>query len=1396
METSITQPSAMKISELKPDALPFARSYQLEALEKAIKQNTIVFLETGSGKTLIAIMLLRSFAHLLRKPSPYIAVFLVPTVVLVTQQGEAIKKHTDLKVGKFWGDMGVDYWDAATWKLHVGKSEVLIMTPAILLAALRHSFLKIDMIKLLIFDECHNARGKHPYSCIMMEFYHSQIQSRNVQLPRIFGMTASPIKGKGSSTGDSYWKDICGLENLMNSKVYTCASESVLAAHIPFSTSKVVHYNDDLIPNVMFESLLNDLHRLKDEYISKRNLSEHIAETASKRISRHLSTFYYCLTEFGVFLALKAAESLSCKDKEIFNWDKLDLHAETIVRGFSLDAAKIFSAQIPSGGAQMYLSNDLQDDKDARYLTSKVVTLVNTLLEYRNLKDLRCIVFVERVITAVVLHSLLNELLPNRTGWQTRYTAGNASVLQAQSRTVQNAIVEEFRKGLVNIIVATSILEEGLDVQSCNLVIRFDPPTTVCSFIQSRGRARMHNSTFISLVKSGDNSTLVRVKKYLASVEIMRKESLCHASQPCLPLQSELIDEYSYKVEATGAIVNLRSSVSLLHLYCARLPSDRYFKPAPRYDIDKDTNTCILYLPKSCQIQKVEVQGDVRILKQLACLEACKQLHQVGALTDNLVPDIMEEKDHIQETGVYYNDEQPRFHPPELIGCHGNDSETVFYCYLIKLSQFSYKDTQLQNIILAVKMKLEFGDEKLTFELNVDGDISEVREGQLLYVGMFKLTSEEVNSCRMFQLILLSSLLRKDMNKLVGALDRFRNTVGFASFDYLLLPCFSSKPVVDWSVVHSVTFPSENPKDKHINGCSMHGCSPMHTKSGLVYRCRLKNSLIHTPHNGSLYYITGILHHLNGDSTLKLKKRKAVSYKDYFKDRHGIDLLYVEEALLHGMFMPTVQNYLKKHWAKKGKEPHNLTVEVPPELCSVIMSPLPYDILCSFSYVPSIMHRIESLLLALNLKKMHMDHCTQDVMVPTCKIMEATTSKKCEENFHLESLETLGDSFLKYAASQQLFATCQYAHEGLLSLKKEKLVSNAVLCKLACTKNIPGFIRTEQFDPKTWVIPGDYSTDKSYEVELVSPARKMYNFGHRTMKSKRVADAVEALIGAYVSTVGEAAALSFMSWLGLDIQYVRNPVPRHFPINAQKFVNVEYLENLLKYKFCDPSLLVEALTHGSFMQSEIPRCYQRLEFIGDAVLDYVITVHLYNKHPGLTPGLLTDLRSCSVNNDCYALCAVKAGLQKQVLYFSTMLQKHITDTVECVEKLSISSTFGWELDISFPKVLGDIIESLAGAILIDSGFNKDKVYECIVPLLEPLVTPETITFHPVRELYDLCRSKNYTIKKPFITLEDGIASITMEVDANGVIYKESCTARNKVEAKKLCSRNILKKLKA
>lgn len=53
----------------------------------------------------------------------------------------------------------------------------------------------------------------------------------------------------------------------------------------------------------------------------------------------------------------------------------------------------------------------------------------------------------------------------------------------------------------MNLLVATNVAEEGLDIQTCCLVVRFDLPETVASFIQSRGRARMTTSEYVFLVE-------------------------------------------------------------------------------------------------------------------------------------------------------------------------------------------------------------------------------------------------------------------------------------------------------------------------------------------------------------------------------------------------------------------------------------------------------------------------------------------------------------------------------------------------------------------------------------------------------------------------------------------------------------------------------------------------------------------------------------------------------------------------------------------------------------------------------------------------------------------------------------------------------------------------------
>lgn len=94
---------------------------------------------------------------------------------------------------------------------------------------------------------------------------------------------------------------------------------------------------------------------------------------------------------------------------------------------------------------------------------------------------------------------------------------------------------------------------------------------------------------------------------------------------------------------------------------------------------------------------------------------------------------------------------------------------------------------------------------------------------------------------------------------------------------------------------------------------------------------------------------------------------------------------------------------------------------------------------------------------------------------------------------------------------------------------------------------------------------------------------------------------------------------------------------------------------------------------------------QRLEFIGDSILDYLITIHLYGMYPGVSPGLLTDLRSASVNNDCYAHAAVKKGLHKHILYASSELHRQIASVNE-IDTSVPSFSFVWESEAILPKV--------------------------------------------------------------------------------------------------------------
>ncbi len=107
-----------------------------------------------------------------------------------------------------------------------------------------------------------------------------------------------------------------------------------------------------------------------------------------------------------------------------------------------------------------------------------------------------------------------------------------------------------------------------------------------------------------------------------------------------------------------------------------------------------------------------------------------------------------------------------------------------------------------------------------------------------------------------------------------------------------------------------------------------------------------------------------------------------------------------------------------------------------------------------------------------------------------------------------------------------------------------------------------------------------------------------------------------------------------------------------------KFISQGYgsFEACIGYKFKQRAYLLQAFTHASYTDNTVTDCYQRLEFLGDAILDYVITRHLYeDKRHVHSPGELTDLRSALVNNNIFAYLAVKYEFYKYFKYFSPEL---------------------------------------------------------------------------------------------------------------------------------------------
>ncbi|KAL0000765.1 hypothetical protein SO802_014546 [Lithocarpus litseifolius] len=92
--------------------------------------------------------------------------------------------------------------------------------------------------------------------------------------------------------------------------------------------------------------------------------------------------------------------------------------------------------------------------------------------------------------------------------------------------------------------------------------------------------------------------------------------------------------------------------------------------------------------------------------------------------------------------------------------------------------------------------------------------------------------------------------------------------------------------------------------------------------------------------------------------------------------------------------------------------------------------------------------------------------------------------------------------------------------------------------------------------------------------------------------------------------------------------------------------SIRSVEEILSYRFKDKSLLEEALTHSSYNNGESFKSYQRLEFVGDAVLGLALSNYVFLAYPNLEPGQLSSLRAANISTEKLARVAVRHGLHR------------------------------------------------------------------------------------------------------------------------------------------------------
>ncbi|WP_340820281.1 DEAD/DEAH box helicase [Methanolobus sp. WCC4] len=474
---------------IKADAVE-QRLYQLDLAGKALDTSTLVVLPTGLGKTIISLLVM---ASRLEKYDGKVMV-LSPTKPLVEQHASFFRNVFNLpeeEVLTFTGSISPDK-RAELWE----QGKVIVSTPQVIENDILTKRISLEDVTHITFDEAHRAVGNYAYTYIAEKYFET---AKN---PLCLGITASP----GSS--DEKIAEVCQSLHIESVAVKTESDKDVL----PYIHKKEIEWKRINLPDEMREikNLLNKV--LEDRYKKLTELGYPIYNQryVSKKDLLGLQAKLQGQLRGGIpDPSVYSAISLLAEIMKVN-------HAVEITETQGLESLRMYMERLDneayskSGSkASKRLAEDIYIRQASRRL--KDCDIEHPKLEYVKrivLEELegkphsRVIVFANYRDTAEMITKELSEV----EGIRPVRFVGQASKYKDKGLTQkqQVEIIEQFKAGDYNVLVATSVAEEGLDIPSTDLVLFYEPIPSEIRSIQRKGRTgRKHEGRVVVLVTKG-----------------------------------------------------------------------------------------------------------------------------------------------------------------------------------------------------------------------------------------------------------------------------------------------------------------------------------------------------------------------------------------------------------------------------------------------------------------------------------------------------------------------------------------------------------------------------------------------------------------------------------------------------------------------------------------------------------------------------------------------------------------------------------------------------------------------------------------------------------------------------------------------------------------------------